>query len=293
MTYVREGSWTSFRRALAAVEVDDETAVSTGRITTRLSEMAHARFFIDGGNRWHVFAPLLGGLSETSQAVLSGGRTPRLVDELTRSCKTEGCDLRIAESPDGPDSIHVTGRLENLARAARGAGIHYLPHFARTLCAQLRPIAGVLSSAAPGAPPTNWSVRSFDLQAFRWVDGLLPDAAYEYRSRHGGLRHFVRGPMHALLELDRRQSVYAAAYLNRVALVSYDQEQRTLSVPRGAPFPEAMARAAASCSGTPALEHDNRLVYRDVPSSVAGVLMAASGQRPPKPRWLSNERGQR
>lgn len=289
LTHTREGSWATFRRGVSGVYAEDDGSASRpGGISTQLSELAHVRFFVDGGNRWRVFAPLLGGLSRPSQAVLSGGRIPRLVDALARACESQGCTMQIVQSSDAPDSIRVSGTPEALRRAAREAEIPYVPELASALCTELEPLAAALKSALPAAAPMNWSVRSFDLKAMRWVDEVLPDTAYEYRSRHGGLRHYVRGPGHALLELDRRRSVYGAAYMNRMALLSYDEERRTLSVPKGAPLPEPLARAAAACSGRPAVAHGDRLLYEDVAPVVAGVLMASSGQRPPEPQWLAN-----
>lgn len=291
LTHIREGSWATFRRALTAIDAEDEEPAATARrIRTKLSEMAHVQFFIGGSNRWRTFAPLLGGLCEPSCAVLSGGRTPRLVDALLRSCEKEGCRIESAGVLDGPDSIKVAGAPESVGPAARGAGLSYVPDLARALCSALEPIPAVLRSAPPGAAPTNWSVRSFDLGAMRWVDGLLPDTAYEYGSRHGGLRHYVRGPGHALLLVDRHSAVYAAAYMNRVALLSYEEGPKRLIVPRGAPMPDAMARAAAACLGAPATQEDGRLVYGGVPPAVAGALMVAAGQRPPEPNWLSEQR---
>jgi hypothetical protein len=291
LTHVREGSWATFRRALSAVEpADEESAAAARRLRTRLSEMAHVEFFIDGGNRWRTFAPLLGGLCEPSGAVLSGGRTPILVDALARSSENAGCQIEILETSDGPDAVRVSGRPEAIHRSARDAGLRYVPGLANVLSGTLEPIPTALRSAVPGAAPTNWSVRSFDLRSLRWVEGLLPDTAYEYRSRHGGIRHYVRGPRHALLLLDRRTAVYAAAYLNRVALPSYDERERCLTVPMGAPLPEAMARVAAACSGTSAIARNNHLFYGGVPSAVAGVLMLVAGLRPPEPHWLQEER---
>ncbi|HEV8650570.1 MAG TPA: hypothetical protein VG276_14465 [Actinomycetes bacterium] len=141
LTHVREGSWATFRRALSAVEApDDESAATAGRMRTRLSEMAHVEFFIDGGNRWRTFAPVLGGLCEPSRAVLSGGRTPRLVDALARSCEKEGCRIEASETHDGPDSIRVAGPAEAFGGAAAGAGLRYVPGLASALCAALEPI---------------------------------------------------------------------------------------------------------------------------------------------------------
>lgn len=291
LTHVREGSWPTFRRALTAVDPEDEEPGTTARrMRTRLSEMAHVDFFVGGSNRWRTFAPLLGGLCEPSCAVLGGGRTPHLVEALVGSCEKEGCRIEVSEVPDGPDSIRVTGPPEAVAPATDSVGVTYVPNFARALCSVVEQIPAVIGSAPPSAAPTNWSVRSFDLEAMRWVEGLLPDTAYEYRSRHGGLRHYVRGPRRALLQVDRDSAVYAAAYMNRIALLSYEEGPKRLAVPSGAPMPDAMARVAAACLGAPAAHEDGRLVYGGVPTAVAGSLMVAAGQRPPEPNWLSEER---
>ena len=73
LSHVREGSWPAFRRALAAIqpEQDSVVTITAAQIMRRLSELAHADFFVDGSNRWQVYAPALGGLCEPSAAVLS------------------------------------------------------------------------------------------------------------------------------------------------------------------------------------------------------------------------------
>jgi hypothetical protein len=291
LTHVHEGTWGTFRRAVSAVEAEDaDGAAAARRLRIRLSEMSHVEFFIDGGSQWRTLAPLLGGLWKLPQAVLSGGRTPRLVDSLARSCEREGCRIEASDEPGGPDSIRVIGPTRMVSRAARGAGLPYLPDIAGAMSAALKPITADLRSAPPSAGPINWDVRSFDLAALKWVDGILPNTAYEYRSRHGGMRHYVRGPRLALLPLDRRRAVYAAAHLNGIALLSYSEHKRCLMVPKGAPLPESMARTAAACAGKPAAEHDGHLAYVGVPPVIAGVLLVAAGQRPPAPQWLPEQR---
>lgn len=292
LTHVREGSWNMFRRAQSAVDApeDEDDAARTRRMRVCLSDMGHVEFFIGGGNRWRTFAPLLGGVGETTCAVLSGGRTDRLIESLANSSGNEGCHVEASEVTDGPDSIQVIGPAESFGRVAAGAGLRYVPDLALAVCAAVEPIESVLASAASGAAPTNWSVRSFDLGSLRWVDGLLPNAAYEYSSRYGARRYYVRGPRAALLRLDKRKAVYAAAHLNRVPLISYDEQERRLVVPRGAPLPDEMARAAAACRGALAAVEYGQLMYDGVPPAVAGVLMVAAGQRPPEPHWISKRR---
>lgn len=291
LTHVREGSWASFRRAVSSVEVRDDETLSASWISSRLSEMAHVEFFVEGGSGWRTFAPLLGGLYGLPRAVVAGGRTPRLVAAIASSCEAEGCRIDVIETPDGPDRIQLAGPPEAIGRSARRTGLRYVRDFARTLCAALEPLTSALAAAVPAATSVNWSVRSFDLSALRWVEGLLHDTAYEYRPRHGLPRYYVRGPKQGLLMVDRRTSVYAAACMNRVALLTYDVGGRRLLVPKPAPLPHALARVGAACLGTPPVEARAHLIYAGVPSAIAGVLMTAAGQRPPEPRWLSEEGG--
>lgn len=286
-THVGEGSWPTFRRALSAIAPDEDQDATATRMRIRLSEMGHVGFFINGSNRWRTYTPVLGGLCKPQQAFLSGGRTPRLVRRLARSCEKAACSMAASSASDGLDRILVAGPHEAMGQAAREAGLSFVPDIARAMSAELVSLEVILRAAAPAAAPANWSVRSFDLQTLRWVDGLVQDTAYEYRSRYGPRRHYVRARRHYLLHLERRAAVYAAARLHRLALLSYDAQRERLLVPRGAPLPEAMARVAAACSGMSAAEDGGRLVYVGVPPVIAAVLMVAVGQLPPEPNWLT------
>ena len=292
LTYVNEGSWVGFRRALAALTPDDNDGGPTaGRMMSHMSDAAYAEFFVGGTDRWRTFAPLIGGLCTQGKAVLCGGRTSSLINVLAGLCERGAVGITAIELIDRPDRVMLEGTPEVLRGVAEGAGVPYVPNLAVALCARLTPMGLRLESASPGAAPTNWSQRSFDLGAMRWVDGFLPDTAYEYRPRRGRPRHYVRGPRHRLVQLDRHEAIYAAALMNSVAILSYDASHGTLAVPWGAPLPDALARAATACAGMPAVEANGRSVYGDVPSEVAGVLMLAAGQRPPEPGWLRREHG--
>ena len=112
-------------RALQAVEAGDEQLINVVRMRSQLSELAHVEFFISGTDRWQTFAPLLGGLCGSSGvAALCGGRTPRLVETLARSCDREGCLINVSEAPDSPDQIQVAGSPEAVSRVARDQGFH-------------------------------------------------------------------------------------------------------------------------------------------------------------------------
>lgn len=289
LAHTREGSWASFARALAALQAPENgAAASPARMRSWLAELTHAEFFVDGTNRWRILAPVLGALGQHG-AALVGGRTPRLVEQLAGSAERAGCEVEILDLGPWPNRVRVVGTREAAADAARQIGVPYTDQFAEDLAAAVVPVPAALSRATPAAPPINWTVRSFDFGVPGWVEGLLPDTAYEYRSRHGHKAHYVRAGRRRLLQLDRRRNaVYAAAMLNRVSLLTYDEESHTLGSPRTAPMPEEIARAAAACTDAPPLELNGGLAYRGIPPSLAGLLMAAAGQRPPDPHWLTD-----
>jgi hypothetical protein len=138
-----------------------------------------------------------------------------------------------------------------------------------------------LNRAAEEPAPRNWKVRSFDLQSLRWVEGLLPRSALEFTPRFGRPKYFLNRRRNRLLAMQKRESVYAAALLSGVRLVSYDRVARTLVAPLSAPLPEKFARAACLCSGQPPELADGRLLYQDVPLDIAGALLAALGDAQP------------
>ena len=288
LSYMREGSWPGFLAALAALQAGTEPE-APARVRSRLSELGHVEFFVEGSRRWRTFAPVLGGLRDPSLAILAGGRTARLVDCLTQSTSEAGCSVEVQPSA-GPDRVIVMGTPGAIGAAADSAGLPFVADFAGALAAAAEPVSSAVGRAAPSAAPVNWSVRSFDLDNARWVDGLIPDTAYEYRPRYGQPQHYLRGPRRTLLRLDKRDAVYGAAWLNRTALLSYNAVDETLSAPSTAPMPERLARAAAGCSGVPAEYRGDRLVYCHVSPTIAGALMVAAGQRPLEPHWLAQER---
>jgi len=294
LSHMGEGSWAGFVRAHSQLQssADEGSAYARMRLRATLSELAHAEFFIGGGTRWRVFQPAIGLLPKAIGALI-GGRTPRLLDQVRRSAERCRCGVDVQHDDWGPDRVRLDGSEEAIERTAQDAGVRYIPNLPLALAAEVTPVAALLESAAPAAAPRNWSVRSFDLNSLTWVDELLPRTAYEYRSRHGPRRHFVRIARARLFETERRQAVYLAAHLNRVRLIGYDEEAQILTVPGKAPLPDALARAAAACSATSAREGGGMLTYSCVSPAVAGVVMAAAGQPPPEPHWLPDDRSRR
>src|SRR6266511_3212737 len=228
------GSWAAFRRTLlelAGPDLDVDAASRRARV--RLSDLAHVNFFVGGGRRWQALAPLLGGLpNDPAVAVLYGGRTPRLVEDVATAGAKLGCGMELLDVADGPRQVRLEGGQEAIAAVGAAVGLSYVPDIAAALCWSLEPIQTMLQDAVAEAPPINWTVRSFDLDGLAWTDQVLPRTAYEYSSRYGERRHYVREPgRRGLLRMNRRAAVYVAALLNSVSLAHYDAAARCLSTP--------------------------------------------------------------
>jgi len=287
MTHVGEGSWSLFRKTageLAPEGADVQQLCRSLRIT--FSDLGHADFFIDGSQRWRTLPPILGGLAVQKQSsILLGGRTPKMVAALKRVTEDRDYKFEVRKFTDRPERIYLEGRGGVLASIAEECGITYVPRLAELLAQRLIPIPVKLQDAGECDAPVNWAVRSFDLESLTWVEGLLRHSACEFTSRYGVRRfflHFRRGKMR---EMSKRDAVYASSMIQCVRFAQYSPKDNTLSTPLSAPLPEEYSRTACMCSGMPAELSGGRLVYREVPETIAAFLLVATGQ--PHPKFFS------
>lgn len=287
MTHLGEGSWSQFRRAVSELASgNDDPQRLCQDLRPWLSDVAHADFFLDGTPRWATLSPMLCGLSCRPNAYLfSGGRTPTLTDALERSAVRNGCTMSVEAGRVHPDVVVMEGSGQDIERCTAECGLDLLPDAGEALAGTLVPIPVLVDQAREAAAPVNWSVRSFDLATMQWVEGMMRGAALEYSPRHGSRRYLLsRRRRGGLLEMPKRESIYASAMLRRVELIRYDPANRILSTPAAAPLPARYARAAALCAGTTPRTIDGRLVYAEVPMQTAALLLVAAGQSHPMSR---------
>lgn len=291
MTHLGEGSWSSFRAAVAKLADADVDEICR-RLRVAFSDLGHADFFVEDSQRWRVLPPVLAGLPPPAQAaVLTGGCTPPLMAAVLEAAAVRGCRAAAANGGGQPGLLRLEGSKEALQAAASAAGISYVENYAASLTASIKPVALQLDNARVEEPPPNWTAHSFDLDSLTWVEGLRRRSACELRPRYGRSRFYFHKKGGHLLRLERREGgkrdvVYAAAMIRQVRLAVYDPATEVLSVPKSAPLPELYARVACLCAGAPAAfnENEGRLMYRNVPHAIAAVLLVAAGQPYPEPR---------
>lgn len=283
MSHLGQGSWDQFRRTVTELAPSDADVPGLCRsLRLRLSDLGHADFFIKGSSRWLVLRPMLCGLAFRPNTYLfCGGRTPALTEALSEAASRHGCLMHVEQGLEQPDVISITGHGADVETCAETCGIDLVPNAGATLAGSLLRIAVVIEQAKEAAAPVNWSPRSFDLTTMRWVDGKIRGSAIEYSARYGSPRYFLLRRRGRLLELPKREAVYASAMIRRVPLIHYDEVGRALSTPAAAPLPETYARAAALCAGAVPQSLDGCLVYSDVPIDAAALLLVSAGQPHP------------
>jgi hypothetical protein len=286
LSHRARGTWQQFRNAVTGVGDSAGTDLVAGNIARSFSEMAHASFFVDGSRRWTVFAPCVAGLRSGSNAVLAGARSPALIDAVHSACETHGVENVLVELPNGLEQIRLISESEEQMRAVAGdCGISFCPDAAMQLFGDIRTVSEVLDKGIPTSRPVNWDIRSFDLSSMSWVAGHLNDTAYQFIPRSGMSRFAIARRGRSLVEIDKRNAVYAAAHLNGVPLLRYEVHEEKLSFPSDAPMPEEMSRVAAMCNGFPSESGDRRRFYANVQPQMASLLMATAGQAPLPPTY--------
>lgn len=287
MTHLGEGSWGSFRKAVQGLTPDQTDLSELCRnLRIHLSELGYADFFVDKSQKWRVRSPILGGLvNQPEIAVLSGGRTPKLLEMIQKAAEENQCNFLVITCNNTPARIQVKGSEKALRSIANSTGIQFVPSLAKELFGSLISIEKQLEAAPEENAPHNWSVKSFDLQQQAWVENLLPDTAREYSTVYGQYRYFVANSADQLLALSKRESIYAAAMVQYITLARYNSDIQTLSVPSTAPLPDDFARVACISSGQPSrYEHGYRL-YKNLSPSIAALLLVGTGQPFPNLEW--------
>ena len=283
MTHLGQGSWMGFRRAAEEMASGDrDPLVLSRRLRVEFSNLGFTDFFVDGTKRWRMLPPVLGGLAaQEHAAVLSGGRTPALVEALRKATEEHGGRFEEETRLGCPTAIRVVGEERLIASISSQIGVAYEPENGRRLAEDVPIILCVLKAAGQEPAPLNWKARCFDFGVHAWVDGLLPNTACEFTPMHGPAKYYLRRKSGKLFRMPKRESVYAAAMLKGVRLIDYEPGAMKLSTPLFAPMPTLYARAACLCACRPAQTMNGRLVYFEVTPEVAALLMVAAGQPHP------------
>lgn len=285
MTHLGSGAWEAFREAAGELAGDQDPLDEQARVRTlriAFSDLGHVDFFVEGSRRWRVLRPALVGLSQSREHLFVGGRTRSILERL-RGAVLSNIAVTTSEPIPGLTCVHVTGEREAVAGLAGSLGIDYVANAAAVLSARLPPIRAMLDAGHPAQEPLNWSVRSWSFQDERWLNERLDRTVREYSNRHGVRRYLVQAGKMGLREIEKRASIYCAAFVRGARMVTYSHHERRMRVPLWAPLPEIYARAACLPGGRLGAVRDREILFDNVDPRVASTLLVGLGQGFPMP----------
>ncbi len=283
ISHLSSGSWARFKKALAGLSpFEEETRYDATLARIRLSDLGCADFFVNGTQNWRVSEPGLIGLTgEPDSAIMTGARSPGLIESLCKAAERHGCVAEIQTSADSPSRILLRSNEQRLAAAARDCNLPYRPQAALIMTQRLWSLLSLPSEEA--VEYIGWQCRSFDLRSLSWIDGdKLPLSAREYdHPRYHRKDYLLSDHQGILRRLPKRAAIYASAALQGVSLTQYNRQKQELIVLARTPLPEDFARIACLCSGISPRFEQGRLVYAGVTLEVAARLMVLAGQPHP------------
>src|SRR5262245_6967721 len=170
LSYLGEGTWELFRRAVAQLAEPSEREEPlllklTNTLYYRLSDLGFVDFFPNRRRRWEVRPPLLASFFETPEmAVLCGGRSPTLIAGLKSAVLEADCTIETFDRLPLPDHIVLAGNSHKLEALASQIKIRLSPDFAEECIAGVVPIHDAISTAPTGELMIGWARRYFDLR---------------------------------------------------------------------------------------------------------------------------------
>lgn len=280
MTHLGSGAWGAFRETVEELAGDQDPLDEQARVRTlriAFSDLGHVDFFVEGARRWRVLRPALVGLSQGREHLFVGGRTRSILERLLGAVPSN-IAVTTSEPIPGLTRVHVAGERKAVAGLAGSLGIEYVANAAAILSARLPSIRTVLDAAQPTQEPINWSVRSWSFQDEKWTNERLDRTVREYSNRHGVSRYLVHAGKTGLREIEKRASMYCAAYVRDARIVTYWHDEGLLRVPIWAPLPEVYARAACLAGGRPGTVSKGEILFESVDPRVASMLLVGLGQ---------------
>ena len=321
-------SWNHFKQVfdvLRARGISDKVADETTRDSPKnerfqvqvvLESLGHVDFHFGERPRVEVRPATLSRLPKGGLpcAVLCGARDATTRDQVQKVCNSQGVQLQAPQlkinafaleplllqssdlqslenvarelqilwepTPLAWQSAHLSPSLEELLEVGREAlGAHlsesdYRVHRFNPACCEFEPVYA-----------SDFAGQAGDFLTYVPLKGGLNRHLWIERDETGALRW---------VPLDLSWGRYAALRLRHFRALVYDERRCLLAVPRGAPLPTPLARAAALCSGmAPALRRINLLqswppesfvqsshwnFYHDVPLPIAQIIGEKLGQ---------------
>ncbi len=256
LTYLSEkgsGSWQDMKDAWQWICGRTDDPSGRAWIAARdLEALGHVEVAWNRGLEWCAAPPLLTMIPRSGGRVfVTGARTRHFMERLRDAA--EARDLWIDECgmQHGPTSVYLACRSHMEAEAlAADVGVGYTYQVAEQIAGLLPPLQTYARVTDERELPRGLELELFDTDRIEWRETSQREQPGLYRCRtYEGHLHGLLGPTGRWNRVIKDVGIYETLRWDEKAVVTYSEEDETLTVPAEASLPALHARAATLCSG--------------------------------------------
>ncbi|OCQ02071.1 hypothetical protein AKH15_07040 [Vibrio parahaemolyticus] len=279
LCYLGAGTWSAFEKVTSGFVCDP---LHTYQLAHNLSDLGYIDILTEPATnrirRWSV-APATLVITENGLSFLSGFRCNTLIDSLKEALSE--FEFLKCKQTDGPDLLGWqlntldTNYLESLIQhisTPHGQPVYVRCFPAYDIAASLPTMRALCRDARDISVHDDGKVEKFDPKTNRWqISGFVGAGAY--RTAYKGRTYFYVDSDGSAKSLPFEAAKYLSASSANLKLIGYDPHKTEFQCLIGCQPPSLYRRALVACSGLLPEKAGGKLIYTNVPKSVAGTLL--------------------
>jgi hypothetical protein len=256
LTFLSEkggGSWQELKEAWQWIcAAGDDPSGRAWIVARDLEALGHVEVAWDHRLQWCAAPSLVTMIPRSGGRVfVTGARTRHFMARLREAA--EARDIWIDEYgfQRGPTSVHLacSSHLEAEALAA-DLGVGYTYQVAEQIAGLLPPLDAYSRLRDERELPRGLELERFDTQRLQWIETDQREHPGLYRCRtYEGHLHGLHGPMGRWSRVVKEIGIYEVLRWEEKQVLTFSEEDETLTMPAEASLPALHARAATLCSG--------------------------------------------
>jgi hypothetical protein len=256
LTYLSEkgsGSWQELKDAWQWIcEAADDPSGKAWVVARDLEALGHIEVAWNHGLEWCAAPPLLTMIPRSGgRAFVTGARTRHFLHQLRDAAEAQDvwideCGLQV-----GPTSYYLACRSHlEVETLAAELGVGYTYQVAKQIAGLLPELDTYSRLAEERELPRGLELDLFDTSRLQWTETDQRERPGLYRCRtYEGHLHGLLGATGRWSRVIKEIGVYEVLRWESKSVLSYSEENETLTVPAEASLPSLHARAATLCSG--------------------------------------------
>jgi hypothetical protein len=256
LTFLSEkgaGSWHELKDAWEWIYGRTDDPSSRAWVAARdLEALGHIEVAWNGRLKWCAAPPLLTMIPRSGGRVfVTGARTRHFVSRLREEAEARDVWIDECGIQNGPTSLYLACRSDLDAETLAAAlGVGYTYQVAEQIAGVLPPLDAYARVTDERELPYGLELERFAADRIEWTETDQREQPGLYRCRtYEGHLHGLLGPTGRWSRVIKEVGVYEVLRWEEKAVLTYSEDEETLTVPAEASLPALHARAATLCSG--------------------------------------------